>query len=187
MNFDALGIPKVELATDDLDFLKALETKGDLALEQEKRKLLVEYFMLRGIKSPTKIAREVDVSRSTVRKYIKQIEFRWSIREQAKLSGVKESSLAFLDLINRELWKLYESPNTSNTAKLRAITRLLQVHDRIVTIFGLNGSRASHFQENECVEYSAYTSVEQKINEHKQAIEVAEKIAEYLTSTQHLE
>lgn len=86
LEHDSYGVPRVNVLASKFDELMKIDTGGDRALEQQKRQLLVEHFMLIGVRSQTMIGTKLNMNRYTVRKYIKQIEFRWSVRSQTYIS-----------------------------------------------------------------------------------------------------
>lgn len=179
---DAMGIPLVTLGNHDLKELKKIDTYGDPALIQEKRMLIVEHFLLIGIKSQTLIATELGVNRTTVRRCIKQIEFRWSINRRSETNTVRGESLSNLDLISRELWTMFESPKTTDTAKLTIIGRLIQIHDRRLTIYGFTPHYLKNHYENspQSANIDGYESVNEKIRRHKRTLELSYKLLDYL-------
>lgn len=178
MSRDASGVPYVVFSSVDLELLDSVDAAGDLALIQEKRRLLVEYYLSRGVDSPTKIARYLGVSRSTARRYIKQVGFRFSCYGQVGFSEMRGRALAELDFIDRELWAIYEAEGMTSVKRLRVVNRLIRVLDLRLLISGFKDEPRNSVRTNSGNAVAGqYEGVEEKIRRHQRLLELSEELA----------
>jgi len=173
---DSMGIPKVKIPHRSFESLVAIDCNGDAALEQEKKQMLVEYLLLTGVTSQTAIAERIGINRQTVKRLKKQVEFRWSKNHNEKLRVVRNRSLSYLQMLNRELWDSYNSASATQSSKVRVLHRLLQVHDKEMVINGLTPK---------VIESMRVEEVSSSVDEYKhidsaKSNEIADSLSTYL-------
>lgn len=101
------------------------------------------------------------------------------VSQKSNLHIVKGQSLAHLNLITRELWKLYESELSTPSVKLRVIIRLIQVLDKRLLILGLTPVALENLARDARLADDCEIGCDHKVMKGQKIRDLVESLSEY--------